>query len=292
MGHDFYESSPESRKIFESASRASGIDLERVCFSGDDSLNRTEFVQPALLTAEIATLTAVKEQLLGAPSFFGGHSLGEYSALVAAGVIPFEDAVKIVTKRGALMQQAADKRGGGMAALVLKDIESTGYRAVVERSGAEVANYNSADQVVISGTQEAIAAACKSLEQEYATMRIVPLQVSAPFHCSLMKDVEAEFGAYLRSFQGNMRAEKAPQVASNFTGGFHTPETLLENLVRQIAGPVQWRKNMTTFAATGAAVVEIGPTRVLSKFFTDSGLAAKTISDLRSLQKYSQGAAA
>ena len=107
-----------------------------------------------------------------------------------------------------------------------------------------------------------------------------------------MKDVEAEFGAYLRTFAGKMKRENAPKVASNFSGGFHTADTLLENLVRQIAGSVQWRSNMAAIASTGAEIVEIGPSRVLSKMFADCGATAKTISDLRTLQKYSQGAAA
>lgn len=283
MALDFVEQYPECRQLFEEASSRIGFDLQEICRSEDGRLDRTEYSQPALLTAEIAMFIASKEHFSSQPKYFAGHSLGEYSALVAANVIPFSDTVQIVRKRGLLMQNAL--AGGSMLAMVLDNIDSTDYKNCVTECGAEVANYNSPSQVVISGSKESIEAAFSKLEKLYPEMRLVTLNVSTPFHSSLMKSIEPEFRDYLNSFAKNMQLEKASQVLSNFSGSFHKPEALIDNLVNQISGSVCWRQNMDVLKSVSSEVFEFGPNRVLSKFCSSVGINAKAIIDIRSMRK-------
>lgn len=292
MSHDFYETSEAARRVFDIASDVAEMDIPRLCFAEGQALDQTEYAQPAILTAEIAAYIAARGFLSGEPEYFGGHSLGEYAALVAADVMPFEVAVKVVTKRGRLMQKVVSKKGGAMVALIRSEIESTNYRALVEDCTAQVANFNSSEQVVIGGKQAAIDALSQRVSIEHPEMRVVPLAVSAPFHTSLMAEIEEEFEDFLGSFTSQMNSERASRVVSNVTGGFHSPDDLVGNLVRQVSAAVQWRMNMDALANTRAALIEIGPTRVLGKFFSNNGYTVKTISDLRSLSKYKQSVCA
>lgn len=288
MAQDFVKEFPACLELFQSASEKIGVDLQEICSIEDGRLDRTEFAQPALLTAEIAMFEAARASLPKEPKFFAGHSLGEYSALVAAQVIAFGDAVQIVRKRGLLMQNASHNGvlvSGAMAAIIFENLDNTDYKKIVEVSGAEVANYNSPSQVVISGTKDSVDLSCQKLAEIYPEMRLVPLNVSTPFHSSLMKGIEAEFKEYLSSFAGNMNLEKASIVLSNFTGNFHSSNNLIDNLVRQISGSVCWRQNMEELKAVSSEAIEFGPSRVLSKFCSSIGLNAKTISDIRSMQK-------
>ncbi len=285
MAQDFVTAHPESKAIFEASSKAIDLDMETLCFTENEQLNQTEFTQPAILTAEIAMLEVVKEKLPAQAKTFAGHSLGEYTALVAAGVIPFADAVKIVRRRGALMQGAVPLGKGAMAALIADNIETLGYREIVQGAGAEVANFNSLSQVVISGPKESVELACAQLKTAFTAMTIIPLKVSAPFHCTMMKGIEKDFEAYLRSFEGNFNLGNASKVLSNFSGTFHTKETLITNLVRQISGGVRWVENMRAIAGASDLIVEVGPARVLSKFFSSIEVTAKAVTDLRSMQK-------
>jgi malonyl CoA-acyl carrier protein transacylase len=285
MAQDFVEQYPECRKLFEEASDKIGVDLLEICSSEDGRLDRTEYSQPALLTAEIAMFNASRNHFSKAPKYFAGHSLGEYSALVAADVIPFLDAVQIVRKRGLLMQNALPDGGGAMVALLCDNIDDTDYKNCVTECGAEVANYNSPTQVVISGRKEAVEASFSKLEKLYPEMRLITLNVSTPFHSSLMKGIEPEFREYLNSFAGTMQAKQAAQVLSNFSGDFHQPDCLIDNLVNQISGSVCWRQNMDALKSVSTEVFEFGPNRVLSKFCSSVGINAKTIMDIRSMQK-------
>ncbi|MBX7143394.1 MAG: ACP S-malonyltransferase [Oligoflexia bacterium] len=286
MAKDFYEAYPESKAAFDTASQALDLDMPNLCFTENEQLNQTEFTQPAILTAEIAIWSALHKAYPNLqPSAFAGHSLGEYTALVAAGVMQLADAVKIVRKRGALMQRAVPLGVGAMAALVLDNITSTDCAALVRGAGAEVANLNSPAQFVISGKKEAVEAACSTATQKIEGLRAIPLNVSAPFHSSLMRPIEAEFRQYLSSFSGNMQLERASTVLSNFTGTFHTAASLVDSLVSQISGSVQWLANMNALAALGGDILEIGPNRVLSKFLSTIGANAKSIIDMKSAQK-------
>ena len=294
MARDFFDEYDLARRVFAEAEEASGADLSEICFAEEDErLNLTEFTQPCILTAEIAAFRVLQEEFGYNPAFFGGHSLGEYSALVAAGAIPFADAVKIVRKRGALMQGAVPPGVGAMAAVILEGIGDTDFQAITEASGAEIANWNSASQVVISGKREAVEAAAAALREKLSGGKgpeeggadIRFLEVSAPFHSSLMKDIEAEFQEFLAGFSASFQPEKAQGVLSNFTGDFHKAQEMTENLVRQISGSVKWVENMKTLMARAGDILEIGPNRPLGKFFASVGGEAKSVINVRSIKR-------
>jgi malonyl CoA-acyl carrier protein transacylase len=285
MGQDFVEIYPESKAIFQQASDAIGEDMEALCFNENTKLDLTEYTQPAIITTEIAILKALEKGYGFQAQYFAGHSLGEYAALVAAGVFLFQDTIKIVKKRGQLMQKAVPEGIGAMAALLMENIEKTEFASICSKMGAEIANYNSASQIVISGKKECVDKAMEKLGSTYAEMKIVVLPVSAPFHSSLMKEIEDEFKDYLNSFSSNFDLGKAGSVLSNFTGTFHTPESVIANLVKQISGSVQWIQNMKEMIKTGAEIYEIGPNKVLSKFFGTLDVQVPAIINERAAKK-------
>lgn len=271
MGADFYKQWPIARRTFEEACDAVGENLVQVCFEKDPRLHLTEFTQPCILTMEVAVWRTVVEAFGLQATVFGGHSLGEYTALVAAGAIPFADAVRLVRKRGALMQLAVPQGRGAMAALVGENLEQSGALRIAKAAGAEVANHNSLAQVVISGATESIDRAKRELAEALPSVSFIPLQVSAPFHSSLMRSIEVEFRAYLESFARGFRPELATRVTSNFTGDFYEARSLTENLVQQIAGSVRWLDNMRAIGARAKRIYEIGPGAPLAKFFQTLG---------------------
>ena len=267
MGADFHDSFAAAARVFDEASEAAGEDLRRICFTEDERLHQTEFTQPCLLTAQVAVFRVAAEEFGFAPRVFGGHSLGEYTALVAAGVLPLADAVRLVRVRGALMQQAVPAGQGAMAALMLDDIEDSPAPRLSIAAGAEVANYNSPTQVVISGTTESLARAKAALAASLPDLTFIPLHVSAPFHCSLMRPAVADFEAALASCAARMTAARASAVTSNYTGDFHRPEALAANLAAQLSSPVRWLENMRAIGARADRIYEIGPRAALTKFF-------------------------
>jgi len=285
MAKDFHDLYMESRQVFEEAGDALGLDMRELCFTENEKLNLTEYTQPAILTTEIAMLAAISKHFSFTPAFFGGHSLGEYTALVASGTLPFSDALKIVRQRGALMQQAVPKEVGAMAALICDNIAETSYAEIVKEAGAEVANFNSLSQIVISGRKEAVEKACGRMKEELPQINAIMLNVSAPFHCSLMKTIEADFADFLGNFIANVKTGNCEKVLSNFSGTFHKQETLIEGLIRQISSSVHWVQNMEVLKDTGADIYEIGPAKVLSKFFSTIGVNAKPIFNLKTLEK-------
>ncbi|MEV0296264.1 thioesterase domain-containing protein [Nocardia sp. NPDC050710] len=283
MGADFCAEFPLARAAFDEAAEAVGEDLLRICAERDLRLHRTEYTQPCVLTMEIAVHRVLTVECGVRPIAFGGHSLGEYSALVAAGVLELADGVRLVRARGALMQRAVAEGAGAMAALILPDIASHGVAELVAGVGAEVANDNSPDQLVISGAAEDVAAARALLAERLPELRFVPLRVSAPFHSRWMRSIESEFAGYVADCAPRLRADRATAVTSNFTGEFHRPETLTDHLVRQISAPVRWQDNMRALGRTGTAIVEVGPSAPLSKFFAAVGVEVSrvvTIGDL------------
>ena len=295
MAQDFFEEFQEAKNIFKEAADASGMDLAEICFAEEDPrLNQTEFTQPCILTAEIAIYRVLEQEYNFSPNVFAGHSLGEYTALVAAGVIPFADAVKIVHRRGALMQKAVPENIGAMAAIMRPDLPETDYRGMISSAGAEIANINAPYQVVISGKKEAVLGARDLLEKawaediakdEFEEIGIRLLEVSAPFHSSLMKEMEAEFRSCLESFQSNFNLEQAGRVLSNYTADYHSPETLLDNLVNQISGSVRWVENMEIIGRDSTKIFEIGPNRPLGKFFRALELESTAIINLRTMKR-------
>ena len=295
MAQDFYNEFDGSRLAFEEAADALGMDIAAICFAEEDPrLNLTEFTQPAIVTAEIAMYRYLVTEYGFNPEFFAGHSLGEYSALVAADVIPFTNAVQIVHKRGALMQEAVPKGVGSMAAIIYPDIENTDLAGITTRAGAEVANMNSKEQTVISGEKEAVKKAADDFrdyivktygEEAGGSLAIHFLEVSAPFHTTLMRPIEKEFQEYLNQFSGNFKNENASKVLSNFTGKFHSKENLIENLVSQISGSVRWIENMRLLIEKSNEIYEVGPGKPLARFFRMEGKDVKSILNLRSCKK-------
>ncbi len=282
MGSDFFENSEIFQTIFQRASDAISVDLCDLCFNENEKINETEFTQPAILTLEYGIFEFMKEKGFTA-DYFAGHSLGEYSALLSAGVFDLEDAVRLVRKRGELMQKATPLGTGAMAAVILNDIENSNARSIILKTGAEIANINSKDQWVISGSSENVKLASDELELQLKDVRIVPLTVSAPFHSSLMKPIEVKFSDYLK--QINMRLENSECVLSNFTGTFHKKEEVIENLTKQISGTVRWVENMRALIATNSSIIEIGPNKPLSSFFDTLGAEVKSVINLRSYNK-------
>ncbi len=290
MGKDFYEQIPICCQTFEEAGDALGWDVSRMCFDEDERLNLTEYTQPCIVTTEISMLRGLYERYGFAPDYFGGHSLGEFTALVAANVMPLADTVKIVQTRGRLMQEAVPVGVGGMAAVISEDLDINMLAKIMEGLAAQIANINSSNQVVISGEIPAIDETEKRLTQQFPaekTFRFIRLNVSAPFHSRLMKTIEGRFADTLEKFGNNLNAQNATRVTSNFTGGFHADngEEVKNNLVNQISNTVNWRKNMQALASKAEAIYEVGPGRPLRDFFKTIGVACQSITGLNAAEK-------
>ena len=266
MGRDAFEASPEARAVFAAADAALGLPLSRLCFEGPEAeLVRTEIQQPAILTVSVALLRALQARGPLAPAYVAGHSLGEYTALVAAGALGFEDAVRLVHARGRLMQEAVPAGHGAMAAIL-------GAPELVERACAEAqaacgglvapSNYNAPEQTVIAGQAGAVAAACERARAAGAR-RSVPLPVSAPFHCALMAPAADKLAAELASVR--FSAPRPPVVTNVEAEPNADPARIAELLRRQVTAPVLFVALVRRLSALGVTrVLEVGPGRVLS----------------------------
>lgn len=282
MGKDFYDNVEASRKTFQEASDILGWDVSAMCFSEDDRMNLTEYAQPCILATEIAMLRALQDLYGFSPDYFGGHSLGEYTALVAAGAMPFEDALKTVETRGHLMQQASPPGVGAMAAVIAKNLDIERLRAILKGLPVDVANINSTDQVVISGQADSMDTAKERISLaigDKQSMRFVPLNVSAPFHSRFMNAVREKFREVLNAIAARLNAGKAPYVTSNYTGWFHDPaaSSVIDALVAQLSGSVKWRDNMNALAEKSQIIYEIGPNRPLKNFFRSLDVNCRSI---------------
>lgn len=268
MGRALFDGSPAARAVFEEADAALGFALSRLCFEGpEEELRATANTQPAILTHSIAALEALRSaspEMLEGAAFAAGHSLGEYSACVAAGALSFSDAVRLVRRRGTFMQEAAPAGAGAMAAIVglpAADIES----ACREAAGDEVvsaANYNSPEQTVIAGHSGAVlraSAACLAR----GAKRAIPLAVSAPFHSPLMLPARERMAELLAETEF---ADAAIPVVTNVDAEPTSRGALLRDaLVRQIDSPVRWVESVRRLAAEGVdSGLEIGPGNVLA----------------------------
>ena len=268
MGKALFEGSPAARAVFEEADAALGFELSRLCFEGpEDELRATANTQPAILTHSIAALAALRssspKRLEGA-AFAAGHSLGEYSACVAAGALAFADAVRLVRRRGTFMQGAVPAGQGAMAAIVglpAEDVEA----ACREASGDEVvsaANYNSPEQTVIAGHATAVERASAACVARGAK-RAIPLAVSAPFHSPLMRPARERMAELLEAAGF---ADAAIPVVTNVDAEPVTRGALLRDaLVRQVDSPVRWVESVRRLAAEGVdSGLEVGPGNVLA----------------------------
>jgi [acyl-carrier-protein] S-malonyltransferase len=273
MGKAFAEQFAESRAVFDEADRALGEPLSDLIFNGPaDWLTLTENTQPAILTASIAALRVLESRGCR-PAMVAGHSLGEYSAHVAAGTIAFSDAVRIVRNRGRYMQEAVSVGTGAMAAILGLDAELV-HQACREAADGDVvsaANLNAPGQVVIAGTAAAVARAVERAKA-LGARRAIPLQVSAPFHCALMKSAQDRLTPELRSL--SVHDPRVPVVANVDAEPKRDAAAAVDALIRQISAPVRWDDVMRRLVAEGAkAFVEVGPGKVLA------GLAKKAAAD-------------
>lgn len=285
MGRTAYEADPRARAVFEEADELLGFPLSRLCFEGpEEELNRTENAQPALLTTAIALWRLLPEI---EPAGCAGHSLGEYTALVAAGALEFADAVRLVRRRGELMRDAAAQQPGTMAAIV-KLSEEEVERICEETRGEEVlqtANFNAPGQVVISGTHAAVERAVALAAARGG--RGLPLAVSGAFHSALMEPAAAGLREILATVP--FRPPRVPIVA-NVTAEMTTdPETLRTNLMAQVTSSVQWTASLRRLAKAGIETfVEIGPGKVLTGLVkrTLPGAPVYNVNDLTSAQRF------
>jgi malonyl CoA-acyl carrier protein transacylase len=285
MARDFHDRYAVSRAVFAEAGEALGLDVARLCFDEDPRLDLTEFTQPAILTAEIAMFRALQEEHGLSPQCFGGHSLGEYTALCAAGAIPLAEAVRAVRRRGALMQSAVPAGQGAMVAVLGEGVASRDLG--LDGLEVDLANKNSRDQVVLSGAASDMERACERIREAAPAVELVPLAVSAPFHSRRMRAIEPELRATLEGIAPRIAAEKARNVTSNLTGAFHTgalPD-LIDALVRQASGAVDWMANMDVIAKTADRIFEIGPNRPLRGFFKSIGREVTSIVSAKAGEK-------
>lgn len=269
MGRDFVEREPELLdRYFRAADEILGFGLTDLCFNGpEENLKQTENTQPAIFVTSMAILDVLRRQGLR-PQAAAGHSLGEYSALVCAGVLRFEDALRLVRRRGELMAGVNERTPGAMAAVIGLAPEQVDKLCAAARTGGaglvEAANYNEPEQTVISGETGGVERAM-ALAKEAGAARVIPLQVGAPFHCSLMNELQEEFAAELDKYPFN---EPQIPVVANVTGDYvRTAEEIKEALRRQVAGSVRWTDTMRRLAADGYdTYLECGPGRVLTGF--------------------------
>ena len=264
MGKELAEKFAVARQVFEEADDALGFAISRLCFEGPaEDLQLTENTQPAIVTVSVAAFRAMKEAGIGAPAFVAGHSLGEYSALVAAGALSLSDAVCTVRARGRYMQEAVPVGTGAMAAVIggeIGDIERICEEAREDRI-CSVANFNSPNQAVIAGNTEAVDRAVELLKG--VAKRVIKLNVSAPFHCALMKPAQDRLALDLERLTFN---EPAVHVVTNVDARPTTaPGELRDALVRQVSAPVRWLESMQLLIRQGVdTFVEAGPGKVLS----------------------------
>lgn len=267
MGRDAWDASPAARATFEAADRALGFSLSRLCFEGpEEELRRTEIQQPAILTTSIALLRALEERRSFAPSYVLGHSLGEYSALVAAGALGFEDAVVLVNARGRFMQEAVPAGKGAMAALMGLDPAAVdeACAAASAASGGVVAsaNYNSPQQTVIAGDAAAVERAIV-LAKERGAKRAVPLPVSAPFHCALMRPAAEKLAGELARVR--FADPRVPVVTNVEAEPNARGDRIAALLERQVTAPVRFTESVRKLVALGVKrVIEVGPGSVLT----------------------------
>jgi [acyl-carrier-protein] S-malonyltransferase len=264
MGRELCEKLPAARAVFDEADAALGMKISRICFEGtEEELRYTENTQPAILTASLAAFRALESRGV-TPDYVAGHSLGEYSALVAAGSLAFADAVRIVRKRGRYMQEAVPAGVGAMAAILglsPGQVEEICKKAA-DGEVVSPANLNSPEQTVISGHAAAVKRAVE-LASQAGAKRAVILQVSAPFHCELMQPAQQRLEVDLR--QTAFAELRIPLVTNVGAELIDKGEDAREALIRQVSLPVRWEDSMRTLIDLGVdSFAEVGPGRLLS----------------------------
>ena len=292
MGREIADASPAARRVYDEVDEALGFSLSKLCFEGpDEDLKLTENTQPAILTTSIAILEAIRERGGVEPDLVAGHSLGEYSAIVCAGGLDVKEAASIVRSRGRFMQEAVPVGQGAMAAILgpsLEEIEAL----CAEASEGEVvspANVNAPGQIVIAGTKAAVERAI-ALAKTRGVRRALPLPVSAPFHCALMKPAEERLTPVLEA--ADFHALYVQLVTNVDASPVGTTHAVRNALSRQVSSPVRWVDSIQQMIAMGVSrFVEIGPGNVLAGLIRriDSSVEALSVNDLASLEAFTSG---
>ncbi|MBM4047842.1 MAG: ACP S-malonyltransferase [Planctomycetes bacterium] len=289
MGRDLFDNCPDARRTFETANQVLGFDIAQMCFAGDEAkLADTAISQPAILVASVAALRALEAQKPGVLAngvAAAGLSLGEYTALVAAGALAFEDAVRLVRNRGLFMQEAGEQNPGGMVSIIgLSDADVEAVCAQARHCGEVVAaNLNCPGQVAISGAPQALEEASKLAKEKGAKM-VVPLKVSGAFHSKLMAPAAERLAAEVQAVRINR--PRWPIVANVTAAYVREPEDIRDALIKQLCSPVLWSRSMQFLIAEGVEeFCEIGPGKVLAGLMRriDKTKRVASIGDMASL---------
>ncbi len=287
MGKELAAMYPVAHETFEEADAALGYKLSHLCFEGpEDRLRLTEITQPAILTVSVAAWRVLQSKAI-TPSYVAGHSLGEYSAHVAAGTLSFTDAVRTVRNRGKYMQEGVPVGVGAMAAVLALASDKVQQLCVEAAQGeiCQAANLNSPDQTVISGSKAAVERAAE-LAKHRGAKRAIMLPVSAPFHCALMQPAQDRLAADLAAL--TFHNPTVPVMCNVDAALVTTAEQARDALIRQVTGSVQWDKSMRELIALGVKnFVEIGPGKVLCGLMRqiDRSASCANVEDEASLQK-------
>lgn len=288
MGKELYEKFDVCKEIFESANKALGFSISDICFNSDERLNQTEFTQPAILTVSYATFKILQEKGIKA-DYMAGLSLGEYTALCASGAIDFLEAVCLVRKRGRFMTEAVPAGVGAMSAVI--NVEKSIIDQVVtdisdENEKVMIANYNAPGQIVIAGHLNAVEKA-ENMLKEKGAKRIIKLNVSGPFHTSLLKPASDKLSVELEKIKIN--TPNVP-VITNLTGNLI--EDIKDTLIKQIMNPVKWEQSIKNLIDMGVdTFIEVGPSKTLSAFIkkVDRKITTYNVEDLESLENTCKG---
>jgi [acyl-carrier-protein] S-malonyltransferase len=277
MGRDLYDSFDSARAVFQQADEALGFSLSRLCFEGpEDELVQTINTQPALLTVSLACLRVAQDMSdsrLPAPAFVAGHSLGEYTALAAAGVLDFAAAVYLARQRGRLMHEAGQVNPGGMAAVI--GLEEDILAEVCRRTGTVIANFNCPGQLVISGAEKGLHEAIE-LAKARGARRVVPLAVSGAFHTELMQSVVDGLADVIACLPFN--EPLIPIIANTTAHPMTTAEAVKAELLRQLCHGIQWQRSVEYMINEGVSVfIEIGAGNVLSGLIRRTDKNVKTL---------------
>jgi [acyl-carrier-protein] S-malonyltransferase len=287
MGRELSEKYPGARRTFEEADEALGYKLSQVCFEGpEEKLKLTEITQPAILSTSVAAFRVLQEKGV-TPQFVAGHSLGEYSAHVAAGTLTFADAVRTVRNRGKYMQEAVPVGVGAMAAILGMTLAQVNdiARDAAQGEVCQAANINSPEQIVISGNTGAVNRAI-ALATERGAKKAVSLPVSAPFHCSLMQPAQDRLAADLAAL--SFQNPACPVICNVDAELVTSADTAHQALVRQVTGAVKWEPSIRLLIDKGVTLfIEVGPGKVLWGLMRqiDRSKATATVGDEASLQK-------
>ena len=287
MGREFYTNSLMFKQFIDQASKVLELDIPQLMFEEEEKLNQTEYTQPVILAMSVAISEMVKDSLGIKPVMSAGLSLGEYTALVESGSLDFETALKLVRKRGKLMQEAVPTGVGAMTAVMGVDRETISKicSEASEVAGVYPANYNMPGQIVIGGYKEGVAKA-EELLAEVGAKRLIPLKVSGPFHTPLLKEASENLETVLKEIDFN---DMAIPVITNVTGNvIETKEDIIPTLTKQVMSPVFFEDCIKTMIEAGVdTFIEIGPGKTLSSFIKkiDKTVKTQNCEDQKTLEK-------